>query len=335
MQRAGGTSAGAEDRLEFREVPAGPRQTFAEAVAAGLAQSPKSLPTRFLYDHEGSELFERITELPEYYPTRTERSILESHVGQIVQAAGENLAIIEFGSGSSVKTRLLLEAALARQPDLCYVPIDISADFLRESSEALLDDYPGLRIVALAAEYFDAIKALPTHEGPRLILFLGSNIGNLTHEEATDFLRRLCAALEPRDRVLIGVDRVKAPHVLTAAYNDRQGVTAEFNKNILRRIDRELDGDFDIECFRHEAPYLEREARVEMRLVSMASQTVTIGALGRSYHFDSGEAIHTEWSHKYTRETFGALASAAGMDMEEMWTDERGWFSLMMLRSAC
>jgi len=302
-------------------------------VREGLDQTPKSIPTHFLYDQVGSELFEQITQLPEYYPTRTERSILETHAGEIVEAAGEGLTIIEFGSGSSVKTRLLIEAALQRQPELRYMPIDISFDFLKSSSQVLLGDYERLEITAIGGEYFDAANALPETEGPRLVLFLGSNIGNLTREEAVDFLTRISRRLHPEDRLLVGIDLVKDPAKLIAAYNDGQGVTAEFNRNMLRRINRELDGHFSVDCFEHRAPYDEREARIEMRLYSRGRQSVEIEAIGKTYEFEDGEYIHTEWSHKYTPHTFGALCAPAGLHIEHLWTDEREWFGLAMLKA--
>jgi L-histidine N-alpha-methyltransferase len=319
--------------LDFIEVRGERRQTpFCRAVTDGLDGRPKSLPTHYLYDQAGSELFERITDLPEYYPTRTERAILEQRAPEIVEAAGANHAMIEFGSGSSAKTRLLIEASLARQGRLNYAPIDISTDFLRSSSLALLDRYADLQITALGAEYFDAIEALPDHDGPRLILFLGSNIGNLTRDEAIDFLSRIRARMQPEDRMLLGVDQVKDREVLEAAYNDAQGVTAAFNRNLLCRVNRELDAKFPLESFRHHAPYDEREARIEMRLHAVGDLQVPIEALGRTYEFADGEFIHTEWSHKYTEASFGALAAPAGLQIDHTWYDEKGWFSLVMLR---
>jgi L-histidine N-alpha-methyltransferase len=324
---------GLENRFEFVEVRGEqPRLTLCRAVREGLGSQPKSLPTQFLYDRRGSELFEQITELPEYYPTRTERAILEARSSEIVEAAGDGAAIIEFGSGSSVKTRLLIEAALARRPELRYLPIDISFDFLKSSSAELLRDYPGLRITALGGEYFDAADSLPTHDGPRLILFLGSNIGNLTREEAVDFLRRVRGNMTAEDRMLVGLDLVKDRATLEAAYNDRQGITAEFNLNLLRRINRELDGHFDERRFQHDAPYDEVEQRIEMRLYSVGDQRVRVDGVDLSFDFADGEYIHTEWSHKYTRESFSALSAHAGLSIEHLWTDGRQWFGLALLR---
>lgn len=321
-----------EQRLHFVEVRGETRHTpFCRAVDDGLQGRPKSIPTHFLYDHQGSELFEQITELPEYYPTRQERSILDRHACEIIEAAGQNVAMVEFGSGSSAKTRLLIEACLRAQSRLHYAPIDISVDFLRSTAGDLLHRYPSLDITALGGEYFDAVAALPPHDGPRLILFLGSNIGNLTHEEAVDFLTRIRRQMNTTDRLLVGVDLVKERSVLEAAYNDAQGVTAAFNRNLLHRVNRELDGHFDVSCFHHHAPYHEAEQRIEMRLYASGHQQVAIDAVGKVYDFHDGEYIHTEWSHKYTPEGFAALVAPAGLQTVHRWVDDRDWFALTML----
>jgi len=322
-----------ESRLQFVEVRGErPKSTFCQLVDEGLGTMPKSLPTCYLYDHRGSELFEEITRLPEYYPTRTEQSILERHALDIVEAVGDGMCLIEFGSGSSLKTRILIEAALCRQQHLQYVPIDISTDFLKASAQQLLDECSRLSILALGAEYFEAIEALPDHDGPRLILFLGSNIGNMENEEAIEFLSQVRQQMNPMDRVLVGVDLVKDRSVLEAAYNDSQGVTAEFNRNLLRRINGELDGNFDLACFHHMAPYDDRTERIEMRLYSTCRQAVEIEATGRIYEFAAGEFIHTEWSHKYTRDSFARLCASGGLEIDSAWTDERDWFSTMLLK---
>ncbi len=320
-------------RLQFVKVRgARSKKTFCQAVDEGLTAAQKYLPTCYLYDRRGSELFEEITRLPEYYPTRTEQSILEQFAGDMVEAAGDDLLMVEFGSGSSLKTRLLIEAALARQPHLTYAPIDISTDYLKWSSQQLLDEYPRLSIVALSAEYFEAISAMPRHCGPRLILFLGSNIGNLEQSEATDFLSQVRKQMGSQDRLLIGIDMVKDRQVLEEAYDDSQGITAQFNCNLLRRINTELDSNFVLDAFRHAAPYDDANERVEMRLYSTVAQTVEIEATGRTYAFEEGEYVHTEWSHKYTRESFSQLCGPAGLEMDRNWSDEQGWFSVIMLR---
>lgn len=320
------------ERFQFIEIRGEqPPLKICRAVTDGLAKSPKTLPTHFLYDRAGSEIFEKITELPEYYPTRTERAILEQNAESIISQLEYGFALIEFGSGSSTKTRLLIEAALNRQPNLRYFPIDISFDFLRSSSLELLEEHPCLHVTAIGAEYFDAASALPNDVGPRLILFLGSNIGNLTREEATDFLCRISSQLGPQDRLLIGIDLVKPAELLFAAYNDAAGVTAEFNRNLLRRINRELGANFDENAFLHHAPYDEDENRIQMRLVSQGNQTVTVPEIDRIYEFRDQEFIHTEWSHKYTRESFEALCQPARLQIEHLWTDEKDWFGLAML----
>lgn len=312
--------------------PAHPQKTFRGAVVEGLSQTPRTLPCRFFYDDRGSALFERICRLPEYYLTRTERAILERHAGEMIQAAGSDLALIELGSGSAGKTRLLIEAALARQAALHYVPIDISRDFLRAAGEDLLREYPPLSVTAIAAEYDDALNVLPPHDGPRLLLFLGSNIGNFDGEQAVAFLRRIRRGMENRDRFLIGVDLVKDPAILEAAYNDVAGVTAAFNKNLLVRINGELGGDFDLDQWEHRAPFVAERSRIEMWLISRRAQTVGLAGMDRRFAFEEGEGIHTESSHKYTPEGFTALGRAAGLEIDRRWTDARRWFTVFLLR---
>lgn len=318
--------------LRFLDLPPGhPQKTFRSAVLEGLSRQNRTLPCRFFYDDRGSALFERICRLPEYYPTRTERAILENHAGEIIEAVGgPDPALVELGCGSADKTRLLIRAALARRQSLHYVPIDISRDFLRVSAEELLREIPRLAITAIAAEYDDALNALPDHDGPRLILFLGSNIGNFERPEAAAFLRRIRARMASRDRLLVGVDLVKDRAVLEAAYNDASGVTAAFNKNLLLRINRELGGDFDLGQWEHRAPWVPESSRIEMWLVSRRAQTVCIA--DRSFAFGQGEVIHTENSHKYTPEGFAQLCGEAGLAVQDRWTDERGWFAAFLLQ---
>ncbi len=319
-------------RLRFVDVRGDrPQEVLCETVFDGLSARPKRLPPRLFYDDQGSAIFEAITDLPEYYPTRTEQAILTDHADEIVTAVGGPITLIEFGSGSSRKTRVLIEAALARQETLEYIPIDISRAFLKESSETLLNEYPALTVTALAGEYFDAAEALPAAPGPRLILFLGSNIGNLTHEEATDFLTRIRRSMKSHDRLLIGTDMVKDRAILEAAYNDAQGVTAEFNCNVLERVNRELGGHFDLRQFRHHAPYDDAHQRIEMRLVSKVDQHVRVDDLDTEFGFDAGESIVTEWSQKYTRASFGQLTSSAGLEIVSDWADERAWFTEYLL----
>lgn len=320
-------------RLRFIDLGAAPSQgSLAVEVGNGLSARPKTLPSRFFYDVRGSELFEQITELPEYYLTRREQALLERHAAEILGYVGRDLAIVEFGSGSSAKTRLLIETALAEQSTLDYAPIDISGEFLLQTANKLLDRYSNLRVTALAAEYRDAVEKIPQPAGPRLFLFLGSNLGNFTSDESVEFLGDIARIAKPQDRILLGLDLKKDRRILEAAYNDSQGVTAEFNKNILRRINVELGGEFDLDAFEHRAPYSTRYARIEMLLVSMAKQSVAVGALGKRFEFAKGETLHTEYSHKYTPRNFAPIARAAGLDVERRWNDDDGWFSLVLLR---
>ncbi|RYG24478.1 L-histidine N(alpha)-methyltransferase [bacterium] len=320
------------ERLRFVDVRGeSPHDSLCDTVYQGLSATPKRLPPRLFYDHDGSAIFEEITDLPEYYPTRTEQAILEAHADEIVRSMGDAIDMIEFGSGSSRKTRVLIEAALRRQKRLNYAPIDISRAFLHETAKTLLDDYEGLSITAVAGEYFDAALNLPRSSCPRLILFLGSNIGNLAADEAVEFLTRVRRAMEPEDRLLIGTDVVKEVGVLEAAYNDAQGVTARFNLNVLRRINAELGGSFDLAQFRHRAPYDREEQRIEMRLVSLCDQRVYVEAVDTEFEFAQGETIVTEWSQKYTRESFAALAEPAGLRIDRSWSDEKGWFTEYLL----
>ncbi len=322
------------ETLEFVDAPPRrPQETFAAAVESGLSLTEKTLPSRFFYDTRGSQLFELITDLPEYYLTRTERALLEDYAPEIVGAVGDAATLVEFGSGSGCKTRLLLAAFLARQPALHYVPIDISRDFLRSSARALLTDYEGLSITAIAAEYNDGLDALPPRDGPRLLIFLGSNIGNFTPEEAQSFLARIRSRMNETDRLLVGMDLAKNRAELEAAYNDAQGVTEAFNKNLLARINRELDGAFDLDAFAHCAPFDEAQSRIEMRLVSRVAQDVPIRALARTFHFAAGESVHTENSYKYTPARFATLAERAGLQTAQSWVDSKERFALALLRA--
>ena len=321
-----------ESRLQYTEMPPAVRALpFCSVVAEGLSAKRKWLPCRFFYDRHGSELFERICALPEYYLTRTERNLLERYSDEIVGAAGAEVAIVEFGSGSSIKTRLLLDAALQRQPELHYSPIDISGDFLRSSAVSLLNDFSGLQVSAIAAEYHDGIAALPYSGVPRLILFLGSSIGNFTHDEARAFLAHVRESMRPEDRLLIGIDLVKDRKRIEAAYNDSQGVTSAFNKNLLTRINRELGANIQVDAFTHSAPFVEAESRIEMHLVCNRSHRAYVSAVEMSFQFHQGEIIHTENSHKYSLGAFSALCHSAGLSVRRRWTDDAEWFALLLV----
>ena len=319
-------------RLQVITLPGhGRAGSFGEEVATGLSAAAKHLPCRFFYDDVGSRLFEQICTLPEYYPTRTEHAILQSAARDIVDAVGSEVALSEFGSGNSSKTRVLIEALLERQDRVLYAPIDISVAHLEQSAHRLLREYRRLWLTAIGGEYHDAIPHLPRHDGPRLILFLGGNIGNFAAPDAATFLGRVRREMTARDRLLVGFDRLKAIDVLEAAYNDGAGVTAAFNKNLLARINRELGGQFDVSTFAHHAPFVEAAQRIEMRLVSQRRQSVAVPAIDREFLFHEGEAIHTESCHKYSPGHFARLAEAAGLNVAESWTDRRGWFTLALL----
>ena len=319
--------------VKFIELPRDREEgNFTSAVVEGLSQPQKILPCRLFYDADGSQLFEQICKLPEYYPTRTEQKILEDNVSEVIGAVGHNLALVEFGSGSSAKTRLLINASLDCQRHLHYTSVDISSDFLRTASFSLLNEYERLSITAIAAEYNDAIPILPHHVGSRLILFLGSNIGNFGTEDAVAFLARIGNQMNREDWLLVGFDLLKDRNIIEAAYNDTAGVTAAFNKNLLVRINRELGGTFNLDDFEHTAPFVEKHARIEMRLVSRLRQTVYISAPEQAFHFEPDEYIHTENSQKYTLGSFSRISLSAGLEMHKKWLDERAWFAVALLR---
>ena len=300
---------------------------FAADVLEGLAATPKRLPAKYFYDEAGSRLFERITELPEYYPTRTELRILESSAESIAGLADPGATLIEFGSGSTAKARLLLRHMVSVR---AYVPVDISAEFVNGEAARLQADFPALRVLPVAADFTGAFE-LPAavKAGPRLGFFPGSTIGNLEPHEVTGFLRRAKRALGQAAAFVVGVDLVKDPEVLYAAYNDSQGVTAQFNRNLLVRINRELGADFDVSAFEHHAFYHRELRRIEMHLASLRRQKVRI--LGKCFDFRAGESIHTENSYKYTLEHFRTLARGAGWTPVAVWTDSDKNFSVHAL----
>lgn len=305
---------------------------IARVVCAGLSRPQKALPSYLLYDRRGSELFEAITKLEEYYPTSCEEEILLGAADEIAGLARETAEVVEFGSGSGAKTRLLLGPLLEARGSLAYVPIDISEQFLLESAQALREEHSGLEVRPLAAEYGQALAMLGRAVLPRLFVFLGSNIGNFDPDTARSFLAGVRQSMGPGDLLLVGIDLVKDQAIIESAYNDRSGVTAEFNKNILGRINRELGGAFELETFEHWAPYLPRESKVEMRLVSMTDQVVPVAALSRSFAFARGEYIHTEDSHKYTPGSFDRLVNESGLRRVGDWSDSKGWFADVLLR---
>ena len=304
------------------------REVFRQAVLAGLGSLPRAIPAKFLYDARGSALFDAICEQPEYYPTRTETQILRACAGDIARLAGPGCALVEYGSGSSVKTRLLLDA----MPDLhAYVPIDISRQHLDLTSRRLREDYPWLRVEPVSADYM-ALDALPLEiNGARRIgFFPGSTIGNLTPEEAVLFLRRARRLLRSDGALILGVDLKKDPQRLHDAYNDAAGVTAQFTLNLLRRMNRELEANLDLSAFAHEAFYNEAAGRIEIYFRSLRDQTVTVA--GRRFTFVEGERVHTEYSYKYDEADIAELARRGGFSIARTWTDPDRLFSVAFLR---
>lgn len=304
-------------------------ESFREAVLAGLARRPRAIPAKFFYDAEGSRLFDRITELPEYYPTRTEIAILDRFGSEMAEVLGPRVQLVELGSGSSIKVRLLLD----RLPSPAgYVGIDISRDHLMQACGRLAADHPGLEVLALCADYMGEVAVPPPAGGfprRRAAFFPGSTIGNLSPAEAEAFLARWrpwLAEGEVPGGMLVGVDLKKPEPILHAAYNDAEGVTAAFNMNLLARINRELDGSFDLSAFRHLAFYDADKGRIEMHLESRRDQIATVA--GRRFAFTAGETIHTEISCKYSVAEFQALAVRAGYRPRRVWTDPASLFSV-------
>ena len=300
---------------------------FTQCLIEGLARSPKDIPCKFFYDAEGSRLFDAICELPEYYQTRTETALLARHAEEIAGLIGPQAEIVEFGAGSLKKVRLLLDVASPRG----YTPVDISGDYLMTVTQELAADYPNLALRPLVAD-FTATLAIPPLAGARARagFFPGSTIGNFKPDGAAGLLRRMRASLNAGS-LLIGVDMVKDPARLHAAYNDAAGVTAAFNKNLLARANRELGADFVSDAFAHYAPYNPLARRIEMYLVSQTRQSVTVA--GQRFDFAAGEAVHTEDSHKYTPDSFAELAARAGYRLAAQWRETDGLFMLAWLEA--
>ena len=301
-----------------------------DEILRGLTAPQKRLSPKYFYDKRGSEIFDRICTLAEYYPTRTEMSLLEDHLGEVAALVGERAVVIELGAASSSKVRLLLDHL---HDPLAYVPVDISPQFLLEQVESLRADYPRVEMHPVFADFTKsfALPARPKGAGRNLLFFPGSTIGNFTRRRALELLEVMAQKAKPGGGLLIGVDLQKDPAILRAAYNDAEGVTAEFNLNLLARLNRELDAEFDLDRFAHEAIYDERERRIEMRLVSTAPQRVSVG--GVPVHFASGEYIITEYSHKYAPAEFHALAARAGFVPQRTWIDDEELFSLHYMAS--
>jgi dimethylhistidine N-methyltransferase len=304
------------------------RERFCTEVISGLRKSPKELPPKYLYDEHGSYLYERICALDEYYIPRTEAAIMNAHIKEMVELIGQNVLLIEYGCGSCTKTRILLDHM--RNP-AAYVPIDISREQLLHVAEVLDQNYPGLEILPVCADYTrDFELPVPGQPGYRTVVYFpGSSIGNFDQPSAIDFLQHIADVCRPDGALLIGVDLKKDIDMLHRAYNDREGVTAAFNLNLLERINRELNGDFQLERFQHHAFYNREEGRIEMHLVSLRDQTVHLGNV--SIHFTEGESIWTESSYKYSLTEFEKMAATAGFRVAKVWTDGQQWFSVQYL----
>lgn len=318
------------NRFTLIAMDAGARlRAFARDVRAGLSARPKHLSCCYFYDQEGSLLFEEICALPEYYLPRAEEAILREHAEELARSLPDEVTLVELGSGNAAKTRILIDALLRRQRQLRYVPVDICRSMLEDSARALLQEYPALEILAVAGEYHEGLRRLnEVTTRPKLILWLGSNVGNFDREEAAGFLGRVRATLSPHDRLLAGIDLRKQNTVLEKAYDDSRGVTAQFNLNLLARINRELGGNFNLEAFRHRAVYNEELGRIEMYLDSTRAQKVSIASLPLEVSFTQGEAIHTENSYKYSLAEIDALAAPAGLRVERQWLDRQARFSV-------
>lgn len=305
------------------------RSSFAERVKSGLTATPKKLPPVLFYDGRGSALFDQICELQEYYLTRTERSLIADSMKSLLSHCAQELTVAELGSGSSEKTTLILDALIRSERALRYVTIDVSEPALTSAAERLRARHPSLDLVPLVAEYEPGLEQLPgIARGQRLLTFLGSSLGNYEPAEADQLLARMRAALRPGDLLLLGLDLVKDRTTLERAYDDADGVTAEFNRNVLHRINRELGAEFELERFRHVAPWNEDQSRVEMHLESTVDHSVKIDALGVEVHFRRGETIHTECSYKYRPEQIRGLGERAGFSLVEQYFDPQRWFSL-------
>lgn len=306
------------------------RDPFREDVLEGLAKPQKAIPSRWLYDEKGSQLFDQITRLPEYYPTRTELGILRERADEMAEAIGPDAVIVEYGAGSLLKIRLLLDAL---ERPAVFVPVDISASHLDAAADELQADYPDLVIQPIASDFMASNlgEALPEAAGRRAGFFPGSTVGNLGDDDICRFLRNARADLGGQACFVIGLDQPKSPDILVPAYDDAQGVTAAFNKNLLVRMNRELGGNIDIGAFAHEARWNGAASRIEMHLTSLKDQSVKVA--GETFAFRKGETIHTENSRKIALDAFSALAETAGWALTRHWTDPDGLFAVMLLEA--
>jgi L-histidine N-alpha-methyltransferase len=306
--------------------------SFAREVEEGITGFPKTLPCKLFYDATGSELFEEITRLPEYYLTRTELAILRARGAEMVTAAGPNVTVVELGAGTAAKTCTLLDALARRQMRVAFYPVDISPAALSEARERVSAQCPNVSVKPVVADFAQGFSFLRDIRGRKLVLYLGSSIGNFDPEAAVAMLTQVREELEPGDALLLGTDLVKDPAILVPAYDDAQGVTAEFNKNVLHRLNRDLGADFDVNSFRHIALWNPVRSRMEIYLESLRAQVVTLRLLQLTVRIHAGERIHTENSYKYTMPMVREMLADAGFNLERTWFDPRKWFALHLGR---
>ena len=306
-------------------------RSLADDALDGLTRPFKELPPKHFYDARGAELFDRICELPEYYPTRAEREILEQHAGEIAQLTGA-AELVELGSGTAAKTRVLLDALHSAGTLERYVPVDVTEDMVRDCAESLVDEYPGLRVHGVIGDFERHLRHVPPADGPRIVAFLGGTIGNFPPGSRRRVLREIARLLGPSDHLLLGTDLVKDPSTLEAAYDDSQGITAEFNRNVLHVLNRELQAEFDPEDFEHVALFDRQQEWIEMRLRARRELTSEVRALNMTVHFDAGEELRTEISAKFTPERVEADLAAAGLEIVRWLTDSEERFALTLSR---
>jgi L-histidine Nalpha-methyltransferase len=304
--------------------------TMARDVRAGLCAYPKELAPKYFYDERGSVLFEQITELPEYYPTRAEREILATRSAEVLARAGSPATLVELGSGSAAKTRHLLDAMRDASALDTYVPVDISEEITHQTAASLVDEYPGLAVRGLVCDFEQHLERIPDGDGARMIAFLGGTIGNLYPRQRHAFLERIAALLGPGDTLLLGTDLIKDTARLEAAYNDSAGVTAEFNKNVLEVLNRQLGADFELDAFEHVARYDAEAERMDIRLRSLADQEVRLEGLDLEIAFSDGEEMRTEISTKFTRERLESVYAGAGLGLRGWFTDPAGDYALSL-----
>jgi L-histidine N-alpha-methyltransferase len=319
--------------IEVNLPPGGPLSGMAADVRAGLTSPFKELSPRYFYDERGSELFEDITELEEYYPTRCERQILQERSGEICEAANRPASLIELGSGSARKTRVLLDAMQCAGCLETYCPVDISEEITRDTAEAIASEYEGIDVHGLVCDFEFDLERVPV-EGPRVIALLGGTIGNFSPHQRAGFLRRISNLLGQEDRFLLGTDLVKDRALLEAAYDDSRGVTADFNKNVLAVLNRELGADFELDAFEHVARWDAENLWVDIRLRSLANQVVSFSALDLLVPFGAGEEMRTEISTKFMRPGLEGIYAEAGLELTDWWTDRDGLYALSLARAA-